>query len=198
MGEDDVSRRPARVPEDARVRQRDLVGSDRDPRRAHAGGSRGVEPASGSKSRDGRRSRPSSRSKDGTIARLAFRQRDPVQAQAGLAAAAARRARLRRSRRSRSSRRHRRRATSRCRRPPGMPAPLYVLPNGGGWAYGGFTLDATIARLPDRRSLPDIADPLTRGARGSRCGTRCSTAACRRRGFVDLALRRCRARPTSS
>ena len=39
----------------------------------------------------------------------------------------------------------------------GLPAPLYVLPNGGGWAYGGFTLDArsrdyltsSIAKLPD-------------------------------------------------
>jgi aminopeptidase N len=45
----------------------------------------------------------------------------------------------------------------------GLPTPLFVLPNGGGWAYGGFTLD--------RRSLEylsthvdDIADPLTRGA----------------------------------
>jgi aminopeptidase N len=45
----------------------------------------------------------------------------------------------------------------------GMPAPLFVLPNGSGWAYGRFALD--------KRSLDylvanvhAIADPLTRGA----------------------------------
>jgi aminopeptidase N len=45
----------------------------------------------------------------------------------------------------------------------GMPAPLYILPNGGGWAYGGFILDA---RSLDyfSRSIHEIADPLTRGA----------------------------------
>ena len=30
----------------------------------------------------------------------------------------------------------------------GRPAPLYVLPNGGGWAYGAFVLDPDVARLP--------------------------------------------------
>jgi aminopeptidase N len=45
----------------------------------------------------------------------------------------------------------------------GMPAPLYVLPNGGGWAYGGFHLDpSSLAYLS--RSLPDVPDALTRGA----------------------------------
>ncbi|MEW6322348.1 MAG: M1 family aminopeptidase [Acidobacteriota bacterium] len=45
----------------------------------------------------------------------------------------------------------------------GRPAPRFVLPNGGGWAYGGVELDAgTIAYL--RSSLPDVPDPLTRGA----------------------------------
>jgi aminopeptidase N len=45
----------------------------------------------------------------------------------------------------------------------GTPAPRYVLPNGGGWAYGGFTLDKiTLAYLMSH--LPDIADPLTRGS----------------------------------
>ncbi len=43
------------------------------------------------------------------------------------------------------------------------PAPLYVLPNGGGWAYGAIALDkASLAYLST--SLPDITDPLTRGA----------------------------------
>ena len=45
----------------------------------------------------------------------------------------------------------------------GMPTPLYVLPNGGGWAYGGFRLDPT-SRQYLSTSLPDIPDPLTRGA----------------------------------
>jgi aminopeptidase N len=45
----------------------------------------------------------------------------------------------------------------------GMPAPLYVLPNGEGWAYGGFELDPiSLAYLS--KSLPAIADPLTRGS----------------------------------
>ena len=45
----------------------------------------------------------------------------------------------------------------------GKPAPSYVLPSAGGWAYGSFALDrATIAYLAV--SLPEIADPLTRGS----------------------------------
>jgi aminopeptidase N len=45
----------------------------------------------------------------------------------------------------------------------GWPAPRYVLPNGAGWAYGDFVLDATtLAYL--MTNLPDIADPLTRGS----------------------------------
>jgi aminopeptidase N len=45
----------------------------------------------------------------------------------------------------------------------GRPAPRYVLPNGKGWAYGGFTLDtATLAYL--MTNLPAIEDPLTRGS----------------------------------
>ena len=52
IGADGVPRRPAGVPEDVRVRQRDLAGSDRAARRPHAGGPGGVEP------RVGRRARP--------------------------------------------------------------------------------------------------------------------------------------------
>jgi aminopeptidase N len=45
----------------------------------------------------------------------------------------------------------------------GKPAPLYVLPTGGGWAYGLITLDPTsLAYLST--SLADIKEPLTRGA----------------------------------
>jgi aminopeptidase N len=45
----------------------------------------------------------------------------------------------------------------------GMPSPLYILPSGGGWAYGGFRLDDT-SRDYLSRLLPDLPDPLTRGA----------------------------------
>ena len=45
----------------------------------------------------------------------------------------------------------------------GKPSPLYVLPNGGGWGYGAFMLDPMSLRYLSA-SLPDIADPLTRGA----------------------------------
>jgi aminopeptidase N len=45
----------------------------------------------------------------------------------------------------------------------GKPEPLYVLPNGQGWAYGRFVLDDK-SRAYLLRSLPDIGDPLTRGA----------------------------------
>ena len=45
----------------------------------------------------------------------------------------------------------------------GMPAPRFVLPNGGGWAYGGFTLDQrSLAYLSS--SVAKLPDPVTRGA----------------------------------
>lgn len=45
----------------------------------------------------------------------------------------------------------------------GQPTPRFVLPNGGGWAYGDFVLDKiTLAYLT--MNLPEIADPLTRGS----------------------------------
>jgi aminopeptidase N len=45
----------------------------------------------------------------------------------------------------------------------GLPSPAYVLPAGEGWAYGGFELDrGSLDWLA--RSLPSIADPLTRGS----------------------------------
>ena len=45
----------------------------------------------------------------------------------------------------------------------GWPAPRYVLPTGGGWAYGGFVLDP-MSRGFLARSVGELADPLTRGA----------------------------------
>ena len=45
----------------------------------------------------------------------------------------------------------------------GLPAPLFVLPNGGGLAYGELHLDkASLAWLADK--LPEIHDALTRGS----------------------------------
>jgi aminopeptidase N len=45
----------------------------------------------------------------------------------------------------------------------GLPAPAYVLPSGAGIGYGGFVLDAaSLAWLLEH--LPEIPDPLTRGA----------------------------------
>jgi aminopeptidase N len=45
----------------------------------------------------------------------------------------------------------------------GKPAPLFVLPNGAGWAYGGIALDpASLAHLST--SVFEVADPLTRGS----------------------------------
>ena len=99
---------------------------------------------------------------NGTISRLAFRQRDPRGPQPDLAAAAARR-----SSDPRSSRRpfnvELNGAEVEVPQAVGLPAPLYVLPNAGGWAYGDFLLDTDLARLPDT-SLPEIDDPLTRGS----------------------------------
>jgi aminopeptidase N len=45
----------------------------------------------------------------------------------------------------------------------GMPAPLFVLPNGSGWAYGGFHLDKTSLEYLSH-SLPELPDALTRGS----------------------------------
>ncbi len=45
----------------------------------------------------------------------------------------------------------------------GWPAPQYVLPNGGGWAYGGFVLDPA-SRDHLAAHVSDIPDVLTRGA----------------------------------
>ncbi|MDP2318277.1 MAG: M1 family aminopeptidase [Acidobacteriota bacterium] len=45
----------------------------------------------------------------------------------------------------------------------GWPAPRYVLPNGAGWGYGEFRLDAT-SRAYLLMNLPDVADALARGS----------------------------------
>jgi imidazolonepropionase-like amidohydrolase len=45
----------------------------------------------------------------------------------------------------------------------GMPAPLFVLPNGGGWAYGGFVLDDRSVEYLSSH-VHEIENALTRGA----------------------------------
>ena len=45
----------------------------------------------------------------------------------------------------------------------GLPAPSFVLPTGAGVGYGGFVLDAASLTWLSKH-LPDIPDPLTRGA----------------------------------
>ena len=121
---------------------------------------------------------------DGRIARLAFEQSDPMkrgvvwpqQLRVVLGdadgRADARRAARRRARRGERSRRQAR--------------PAFVLPNGEGWAYGGFVLDpASLGYLT--RSLPDIADPLTRGSAWVTLWDACSTARVPPAAFMDLA-----------
>ena len=123
----------------------------------------------------------------GTIARLAFAQRDtwkrgivwPQQLRVTLGYA------------DRDRRRCASRSTaSACEAKDavGMPAPLYVLPD---WRRLGLRRrSSSIAASLDylSRSLPDIADPLTRGAPGSRCGMRCSSGTLPPDAFMDLAI----------
>ena len=87
MGAEAVSRRPARVPDRLRLRQRDVDGPGRDPRRANAGGPGGVE------SRVGRRAGPARRfacscrpAPRGRIDRLDGRAGGPAAARPALAA----------------------------------------------------------------------------------------------------------------
>ena len=69
----------------------------------------------------------------------------------------------------------------------GRLAPAYVLPSAGGWAYGSFALDrATIAYLA--ASLPEIADPLTRGSAWVTMWDALLDGQISPAAFVDLAL----------
>ena len=103
LGEDGVPRRPARVPEGARVRQRHLARSDRDPRRAHAE-DLAAWSRRGSRSRAGRRSTTMLEAEATARSRGSrFRQRDPLEPRSRLAAAAARRRSACARRRSRRS-----------------------------------------------------------------------------------------------
>jgi aminopeptidase N len=70
----------------------------------------------------------------------------------------------------------------------GLPAPRYVLPNGAGWAYGGFTLDkTTLAYL--MMNLPDVGDALTRGSAWVTLWDALLDGQVKPEAFLDLALR---------
>jgi len=70
----------------------------------------------------------------------------------------------------------------------GRPAPRYILPNGGGWAYGDFNLDkTTLAYL--MTNLPDIADPLTRGSAWVTLWDELLDGRVAPDAFLDLAMR---------
>ena len=81
VGERALPRRPARVPEDLRVRQRHLARPDPHSRRADARGPRGLEPRVGRGARPpGDRDRRCGTMRGGRIARLTLTQRDPLRA----------------------------------------------------------------------------------------------------------------------
>ncbi|MFA5909777.1 MAG: M1 family aminopeptidase [Vicinamibacterales bacterium] len=69
----------------------------------------------------------------------------------------------------------------------GKPAPLYVLPSAGGWAYGAFALDrATLDYLST--SLPEMTDTLTRGSAWVTLWDALLDGQVRPAAFVDLAM----------
>ena len=108
--------------------------------------------------------RPSSRSKGGKIARLAFRQiRSRASASRVWPQELRDRAGLRRSIAADHGR-HSTRPSVEVPEAVGLPAPLYVLPNGGGWAYGGFALDARSLAYLSTSAAASCPIPLTRGA----------------------------------
>jgi len=70
----------------------------------------------------------------------------------------------------------------------GLPAPLFVLPNGGGLAYGELHLDpASLAWLSTR--LPEIRSALTRGSAWTTLWDAMLDGALPPDALIDLALR---------
>ena len=98
---------------------------------------------------------------NGRVSRLAFRQRDPWNR--GLVWPQQLRVVLGGGSGQRTLRVALDGEVAEAREAVGMPAPAFVRPNGEGWMYGNIELDpASLDYLS--RSLPDIADPLTRGS----------------------------------
>ena len=72
--------------------------------------------------------------------------------------------------------------------PPNISKPEWVLPNGGGLAYGNFILDdATRSFL--LKHLPDVKDPLTRGAAWVTLWEETLDHRVRPTDFIDLAMK---------
>ncbi len=69
----------------------------------------------------------------------------------------------------------------------GLDAPRFVLPNGGGIAYGAIELDAR-SRTWLLAHLPEIADPVTRGSAWVTLGDELLRGVVPPPAFVDLAL----------
>ncbi len=76
----------------------------------------------------------------------------------------------------------------------GWPEPLYVLPNGGGWAYGGFVLDP-ISRDYLAANVASIPDALTRGAAWVTLWEALLDRSVPATAFVDTAMRAVPAEP---
>ena len=194
-----AARRPARVPEAVRVRQRD-AGSISS--RCSTSGPIAIwrpGAGSGSKRPAGRRSAPSwTPMPEGRVRQLAFVQSDP-QATASLRVDRADRGAARARRPARAPCRSRS-ADERTEVPDAaaLSGRRFVLPTGGGLAYGGF--DA-------RRSQPvRICWRTSRSSRirsraarrGSRCGRSCSTGRVAAAGVCSTPrCARCRARTPS-
>jgi aminopeptidase N len=70
----------------------------------------------------------------------------------------------------------------------GMPAPLFLLPNGGGLGYGLFLLD-DLSRDHLLANLPTIADPLTRGSAWVTLWDNLLESRVEAGAFIDLAQR---------
>jgi aminopeptidase N len=70
----------------------------------------------------------------------------------------------------------------------GLPAPRYVLPSAAGWAYGDFVLDKTTLEYLTT-NLPDIADPLTRGSAWVTLWDSLLRGEVKPEAFLDLAFR---------
>ena len=72
--------------------------------------------------------------------------------------------------------------------PSGVTEPDWILPNGGGLAYGDFTLDES-SRAFLLQHLPGLKDPLTRGSAWVTLWEEVLNGRVEASGFMDLAMR---------
>ena len=183
-----VSRRPPRVPQAVRLRQRDLARSGSHSRCAHAPGSGRVEPRVGRGARppefddehraDARGRLDGLDADDGRIRSIAdWSGRSGCTWSLGYADGS----------RDAVGRRHAADARS-VRDPRGLERPLYVLPNGAGIGYGLFVLDDT-SRTYLLAHVEEIPDALTRGSAWVTLWDNLLERACRRRRLPRRGLR---------